>query len=194
MKTYLKVLVSLILVLLVVGCSNEQKIPNATDYEVESFIFKNQDNKDVSLEELKGKVWVADFIFTSCTTVCMPMTANMKKLQERIAEEGIEDVQLISFSVDPEIDKPEVLKEYGQKFDADFTNWHFLTGYSQDEIESFSQESFKVTVQKPDGNDQVIHSVSFALVDQEGKVVQSYSGLDDIPMDDIIEHIKMLQS
>ena len=103
-------------------------------------------------------------------------------------------MQLISFSVDPEIDKPDVLKEYGQKFDADFTNWHFLTGYSQDEIESFSQESFKVTVQKPDGNDQVIHSVSFALVDQEGKVVQSYSGLDDIPMDDIIKHIKMLQS
>nr|WP_149917115.1 SCO family protein [Pradoshia eiseniae] len=190
----MKVLVSLILVFLVVGCSNEQKIPNATDYEVESFTFKNQDNKDVSLEDIKGKVWVADFIFTNCTTVCMPMTANMKKLQDQIAEEGIEDVQLISFSVDPEIDKPDVLKEYGQKFDADFTNWHFLTGYSQDEIESFSQESFKVTVQKPDGNDQVIHSVSFALVDQEGKVVQSYSGLDDIPMDDIIKHIKMLQS
>lgn len=194
MKIYVKVLVPLFFIFFVVACSNEQKIPNATDYEVESFTFKNQDNADVSLEDLKGKVWVADFIFTSCTTVCLPMTANMKKLQERLAEEGIEDVQLISFSVDPEIDKPDVLKEYGEKFDADFTNWHFLTGYSQDEIESFSLESFKVTVQKPKDNDQVIHSVSFSLVDQEGKVVQSYSGLDDIPMDDIIQHIKMLQS
>lgn len=194
MKTFLNVLVPLFFLFFAAACSNEQKIPNATDYEVESFTYKNQDNADLSLEDLKGKVWVADFIFTSCNTVCLPMTANMKKLQERLAEEGIEDVELISFSVDPEVDSPEVLKEYGQKFGADFANWQFLTGYSQAEIESFSQESFKTTVQKPDGNDQVIHSVSFSLVDQEGRVVQSYSGLDDIPMDDIIKHIKMLQS
>ncbi|WP_455662926.1 SCO family protein [Pradoshia sp.] len=194
MKIILKVLVPLFLVFLTAACSNEQKIPNATDYEVESFTFKNQDNADISLEDLKGKVWVADFVFTNCTTVCLPMTANMKKLQERLVEEGVEDVQLISFSVDPEIDKPEVLREYGEKFNADFSNWHFLTGYSQDKIESFSLDSFKVIVQKPEGNDQVTHSVSFSLVDQEGRVVQSYSGLADIPMDDIIKHIKMLQS
>ncbi len=194
MKSYIKALVPLLFVILAAACSSEQKIPNATDYEVESFTYTNQDGKDVSLEDLKGKVWVADFVFTNCNTVCLPMTANMKKLQERIEEEGLEDVKLISFSVDPEVDKPEVLKEYGQQFNADFTNWHFLTGYSQDEIEDFSLESFKATVQKPDGNDQVIHSVSFSLVDQEGRVVQSYSGLDDIPMDDIIQHIKMLQS
>ncbi len=194
MKIIKKVLVPLFLMFLIAACSNEQKIPNATDYEVESFTFKNQDNADVSLEDLKGKVWVANFVFTNCTTVCLPMTANMKKLQERLVEEGVEDVQLISFSVDPEIDKPEVLREYGEKFNADFSNWHFLTGYSQDKIESFSLDSFKVIVQKPEGNDQVTHSVSFSLVDQEGRVVQSYSGLADIPMDDIIKHIKMLQS
>lgn len=59
------------------------------------------------------------------------------------------DVEFVSFSVDPEIDKPEMLKQYASKFHADLSNWHFLTGYSQKEIEAFAQKNFKTIVQKP---------------------------------------------
>lgn len=66
--------------------------------------------KPFSKSDLKGKVWIADFIFTSCETVCLPMTSNMTKLQQQLKDEGITDVEFVSFSVDPEIDKPDVLK------------------------------------------------------------------------------------
>ena len=70
----------------------------------------------------------------------------------------------------------------------------FLTGYSQDTIEDLAKESFKLLVQKPAEGDQVIHGTSFSLVDQTGTVVQQYSGVDDVPFEEIIKHIKILQS
>ncbi|WP_243299929.1 SCO family protein [Bacillus litorisediminis] len=176
---------------LLAGCSGAE-IPNKLDYKIESFEFTNQDGETVSLEDLKGKVWVADFVFTSCQDVCLPMTFNMSKIQDLVEEEGLENVEFVSFSVDPEIDQPEVLKEFGKKFGADFANWNFLTGYSQDKIESFALESFKTLVQKPEEGDQVAHGTSFYLVDQNGTVVKDYSGVTDVPYETIIEHIKIL--
>ncbi|HWO76298.1 MAG TPA: SCO family protein [Bacillus sp. (in: firmicutes)] len=176
---------------LLAGCSGAE-IPNKLDYKIESFEFTNQDGETVSLEDLKGKVWVADFVFTSCQDVCLPMTFNMSKIQDLVEEEGLENVEFVSFSVDPEIDQPEVLKEFGKKFGADFANWNFLTGYSQDKIESFALESFKTLVQKPEEGDQVAHGTSFYLVDQNGTVVKDYSGVTDVPYGTIIEHIKIL--
>lgn len=177
--------------LLLTGCSGE--IPNKLDYEVGTFQYTNQDGEQVSLQDLKGKVWVADFIFTSCDTVCLPMTFNMSKLQNLVKAEGLENVEFVSFSVDPKVDTPEVLKEFAQAFEADFSNWNFLTGYSQKEIENFAKESFKTLVVKPTEGDQVTHGTSFYLVDQTGKVVQSYSGSNDVPLETIVEHIKILQ-
>lgn len=184
--------ISLVMILLLSSCGNT--IPNARNYPIEQFSFTDQDGNTLSLDDLKGKVWIADFIFTNCADVCLPMTANMSKLQSMLKEKGIEDVEFVSFSVDPDVDSPEVIKEFAERFHADFSNWHFLTGYSQEHIEQFAKNSFKATVLKPEKSDQVIHTVDFYLVNQEGAMVKYYTGLEEIPFDDIINHIKILQN
>src|SRR5690625_2908114 len=91
----------------------QQEIDSNISEKVQDFEFTTQDNETLSLHDLEGKWWIADFIFTNCTTVCLPMTSNMKKLQDKIKEEGLE-AELVSFTVDPEYDSPEVLKEYAK--------------------------------------------------------------------------------
>ncbi|WP_230203565.1 SCO family protein [Bacillus massiliigorillae] len=184
----------MILILVIVTACGNQAIPNSKDWPVEDFTFTNQDNEKVSLKDLKGKVWVANFIFTNCNDVCLPMTANMSKLQAKLKAEGIKDVELISFSIDPTVDSPEVLKQFGDKFKANYSNWDFLTGYEQATIEEFAENSFKTLVKKPETGDQVLHGTSFALINEEGTVVQTYAGLESFPIDEIIKHIKILQN
>ncbi|MFW5436888.1 SCO family protein [Paenibacillus apiarius] len=166
--------------------------PNQLNYQVAPFESINQDGNPVSLADLKGKVWIADFVFTYCTTVCPTMTANMSELQSRLKSAGIEAV-LISFSVDPERDDPEALKNYLTKFDADFSNWHALTGYEFNEIKTFIVNSFKTVVAKDTSSDQVIHGTSFFLVDPAGTVVAKYDGMTDTPYDKIMKDVKALQ-
>ncbi|MFS8629783.1 MAG: SCO family protein [Bacillales bacterium] len=177
---------------LVTGCS--QGISGAKNWPVEDFTFINQDGEPFGLTDLKGKVWVANFIFTNCETVCLPMTANMVQLQNLLKEENITGVELVSFSVDPEVDTPDALKKFGEHFSADFDNYNFLTGYDQEFIEEFARENFKELVDKPENDDQVIHGTRFYLMDQEGRIVKYYSGLSDIPFEEIIDDIKKLQN
>ncbi|MDV7763736.1 MULTISPECIES: SCO family protein [unclassified Peribacillus] len=181
-------------ILLLLTACGSNGVPDAKNWDLEDFSYIDQEGKAFSKSDLKGKVWVADFIFTSCKTVCLPMTSNMTKLQQQLKDEGISDVEFVSFSVDPEIDKPDVLKKYGDQFNVDYSNWHFLTGYGQEEIERFARDNFKLIVKKPETGDQVIHGTSFFLIDQKGKIMKDYTGLQDIPFDEIIKHIKILQN
>ncbi|MEC0634474.1 SCO family protein [Bacillus haynesii] len=169
------------------------KIENPLNYDVQSFSFQNQDGKAVSLESLKGQVWVADFIFTNCKTICPPMTSHMAELQKQMEEENLQ-ARIVSFSVDPENDTPEKLKKFADNYPLSFQNWDFLTGYSQEEIEKFALKSFKSIVKKPEDEDQVIHQSSFYLVDQNGKVVKDYDGAKNTPYDEIIADIKTLEN
>ncbi|MCA1030376.1 SCO family protein [Bacillus timonensis] len=180
----------MITMLLVTACSNNE-IENPLNWKVSSFSYTNQNEEEVQLSDFKNKVWVANFIFTNCDTVCSPMTAHMSKLQNMAKEEGL-DVTFVSFSVDPEIDSPSILKEFGQKFDADFGNWHFLTGYSPEEIKEFAEKNFKTLALKPKDSDQVMHGTSFYLVNKDGIVVKDYSGVEDTPYEQIIQDIKSL--
>ena len=184
---------ALVWVLCLLASCSSNEIPDSKNIPVDNFSMINQDKKTVNLDSLKGEVWVADFIFTSCEDVCLPMTSNMSKLQKELKDEGLEDVRLVSFSIDPEVDTPEVLKQFGDQFNADYTNWDFLTGYEQNYIEEFAKDSFQMMVHKPENEDQVIHGVSFFLVNQEGNVVQIYNGTDEFPLEDIIKHIKILK-
>lgn len=181
----------LLSIVLLAACG--KKIPNAQNWPIAPFTFTDQNGQHFGLNDLKGKIWVANFIFTRCADVCPPMTANMAKLQRMAKEEGLK-VEFVSFSVDPENDQPEQLKAYIEKFHADVRHWHLLTGYSQREIEDFAQKNFKTIVQKPANQTQVIHGTDFYLVDQNGKVVQYYNGMNDVPYKQILEHIKILQS
>jgi len=190
MKRGLWFAIFLLITMLVAGCGNGK--PSNYNIPVQPFTYVNQEGQTLSLTDLKNKVWIADFVFTYCTTVCPTMTANMAQLQKKLKSAGVE-AELVSFSVDPEKDDPEALKNYLSKFDADFTNWNALTGYEFEEIKTFLLKSFKATIVKDTATDQVIHGTSFYLVDQSGIVVAKYDGMTDTPYDEIITDIKLLQ-
>lgn len=190
----LKKLFIIMLLIVLAACGQEKAIPNSTDWPIEDFTAQNQHQETVILENLKGKVWMANFIFTNCIDVCPPMTSNMSQLQEELKEQGIEDVNFVSFSVDPKVDTPEVLKEFADQFRVDYTNWDFLTGYDQQYIENFARENFKMAVVKPEDSDLVVHGVSFFLINQEGEAVQSYRGDEKLPTEEIMKHIAILQN
>jgi protein SCO1/2 len=178
---------------LVSACGNTSPIKDPLNYQIQSFQYKNQDGESVTLKDLKGDIWIANFIFTSCETVCPPMTVHMSELQQRIEAEGL-DAKLISFSVDPEIDTPDKIKEFTKSYTISFENWSFLTGYTQKEIEDFAMDSFKTIVKKPSNNDQVLHGTSFYLIDQNGVVMKDYSGVESPPYNEMIADIKALSN
>ncbi|TMU87635.1 SCO family protein [Bacillus sp. BHET2] len=190
-KTKPFAVVMIIMGILLAGCSNSD-FQAETDYEVKDFSYTNQKKQEVSLKDLKGQVWIADFIFTSCETVCPPMTFNLTKLQDKLKEEGVEDYKIVSFSVDPETDTPDALSEYISNFEADTSKWDLLTGYEFDEVKDLAEHSFRSIVADDPNSDQMIHGTSFYLVNQEGTVVKTYSGNSDVPYDEIVDDMKIL--
>ncbi len=192
MKIRLAVIFLAISTLLLSSCGKKE-IKDAVDWPVKDFTATTQANKPFGLKNVKGKVWISDFIFTSCVDVCPPMTSNMAKLQKRVKDEGLKNVEFVSFSVDPTVDSPDILSRYAKQFPADLNNWTFLTGYSQEFIEKFAAKTFKTFVKKPEEGNQVVHQTFIYLVDQEGHIKKSYNGFKDVPFDEIIHDIKALQ-
>lgn len=192
MKNLMRVFL-LITVLTLAACGGN-KVETTMNEPVEDFEATTQDGDTLTRDDLKGQWWVADFIFTNCTTVCLPMTSNMKKLQDKLEEAGVENYHLVSFSVDPERDTPEVLKQYAKDYDADLSNWTFLTGYEFDYIKDLAVNSFKNLVAAPaEGDDQIMHGSYFFLVNPDGEVIKNYSGTEADEMDQIVEDLKNLQ-
>jgi len=183
-----------IFTLLLAACGNSLPIETNMKETVASFSYTTQHDEPFGLEDLEDKWWIADFIFTNCETVCLPMTSNMAQLQENILSEGL-DVHLVSFSVDPDYDTPEVLKEYGDEYGADYDSWTFLTGYSFQEIKELSVKSFRAPLKEPErGSDQVMHDTRFFLVDPNGKIVKGYDGVPVDTIDEIIDDLLVLQN
>ncbi|MCG7345184.1 SCO family protein [Sporosarcina sp. ACRSL] len=182
----------LILMLLVSACSMGGFKADHS-YKIEPFEFTNQNHEQVSLDDLKGTVWIAQFVFTNCETVCLPMMANMADLQQQLHDEGVEDYKIVSFTVDPKNDTPEAMQEYLDAFDpVDPSKWEMLTGYSQETIENLAIGSFKTFVSKTPGVDQVTHGVAFSLVNKDGVSVKSYNGVENVPYEDIVKDMKAL--
>jgi len=176
--------------MLLTACGSKQ-IENPVNWPVREFTATNQDGKPFSTQELKGKIWLADFIFTNCTTVCSPMTARLASIQDMLKEKGF-DVSIVSFSVDPTRDTPEVLKEFAQRFDADLSSWDFLTGYTPEEIKKYSVETFKSAVTEDPSTGQFGHGTSFFLVDQSGTIVKLYGSLDQDTEQKLLQDIEIL--
>ncbi len=134
------------------------------------FSFTVRGGHALSKKDLLGSVWIADFIFTSCAGPCPLMSRHMHRLQTDLA--GVKSLRLVSFSVDPERDTPEVLRTYGERYDADPQRWLFLTG-SMDRIYDIAIKGFKITVEAARENNQIIHDTRFILVDAAG-VIRGY--------------------
>jgi len=138
---------------------------------VPDFSLTERNGNSVTLADLRGKIWIADFIYTTCTDTCPLQTAMMAKLQEEYSLKP--DVQLVSFTVDPERDTPQALTLYAQKHRADTKRWYFLTG-QRDRILRLIQEGFHLSVgtlaNETDMGGMIPHSPRFVLVDKQSRI------------------------
>lgn len=134
--------------------------------KVPPFSFTNQDNQTITNKNFENKVYVVEFFFTSCPTICPKMNANMVLIQNEFY--GNPEFGIASFSIDPKRDTPEVLKAYATDKGATHKNWQFLTG-DKDAIYAFSNEGFKLyageNIEVEGGFE---HSGLFALIDKNG--------------------------
>ncbi len=149
--------------------------------EVPAFALLDQQGERFTREDMieADKTWVVGFVFTRCPTTCPAISRAMLSFQEQIARSRLEDhVELLTVTVDPEHDTPEVLADYAAKYGADTSNWRFLTG-SQADIEDFVVGGFKLAVGEREEVDpgvyDIAHSVKLALVDRYGNIRGYYS-------------------
>ena len=157
--------------------------------QLASFALVDQDGKSVTADSLRGKVWVADFFFTHCPSICPRITRRMRALQ--VAASGhTPPITFVSFSVDPDNDTPPVLLAYAKKYDADLRNWSFLTG-DLAVVKATVVDGFKLALDgKPDPtaeNGGIIHGSHLALVDQSLAIRGYYRTDDDDDMKRLLE-------
>src|SRR5437868_15193761 len=134
---------------------------------VPEFLLVNQNGQNFGSAQLRGKIWIADFIFTTCPGPCPMISTRMSELQKPLEKT---DVHLVSFTVDPAKDTPEILRGYAEKLRAESGRWDFLTG-AQSTIYNLSQNGFKLAVS--DGSDETgtpVHSTRMILVDRHGEI------------------------
>lgn len=165
-------------------------------HEVPPFGLITQDKDTLTHEDLKGKVHVADFFFTTCPTICPDMSKNMRRFQKRLKKAGYtkEEVMLLSFSVDPRHDSAEVLAEYAEKYGADTDQWKFLTG-DREQIYELGNEGYMVTARKDSGaenKNRHLHSGHFILVDKKRRIRGYYSGTDSTELDKLMGDLRWL--
>jgi cytochrome oxidase Cu insertion factor (SCO1/SenC/PrrC family) len=164
---------------------------------VPPFSLTERSGRTVTNHDLEGKIWVADFIFTTCPGPCPTISANMAQLQKRLA--GDPRVQLVSFTVDPEDDTPDVLAAYANRFAADPRRWWFLTG-PEKPVYDLIQNGFLQSVQDNHGKQLapgeflVTHSTYMVLVDAQGVLRGFYSGLDPDGQASLWDGIQQLEN
>ncbi|WP_286923056.1 MULTISPECIES: SCO family protein [Lysinibacillus] len=195
MKNKIIGFILLLMLTTVLSACGNVKFKADYDLALPDFEHINQRGEAVSLKSLKGKPWIGMYIFTNCTSICPPMSFNMAQVQEKLKKKGVEDYQIVAFSVDPDVDKPEVLADYLSKYNVpDESKWNLLTGYSQKYIEQFAVKSTKIMVKDDPNTDQVIHGNQFFLVDKDGVLVKMYTGyaknIEDVPIDTMASDIE----
>jgi protein SCO1/2 len=143
--------------------------------KVPDFVFLNQDSLFIGNEDFLGKVFVVEFFFTSCPSICIEMNKNMKILDKEFGER--EDFGIASFTIDPNHDTPKVLKEYAELLEIKSQNWHFLTGDIAD-IYDLSNSGFNIFSSiNPDIAGGFEHQGFFALIDQNGYIRSRENGM-----------------
>lgn len=149
------------------------------------FTLTAQDGQPFSSRALQGKIWVADFIYTTCPGPCPRMTSQLREVQDAIVK--LQDVKLVSFTVDPARDTPQVLAEYAKTHGASFERWYFLTG-PQATLQKLDRDAFKL------GNvDETLeHSTRFVLVDRQAHIRGYYDTSESSVIPRLISGIREL--
>jgi len=186
-KGFIITILSVILLILT-ACGDN--IETNMSEELPNHTFTTQDEEEVSLDELNDEWSVAYFMYTNCTIVCPTTTPNMVSVQNELKNDGLTP-QIISFSIDPSFDTPEVLKDYADDFGADLDHWSFLTGNEFKDIQKLSEQTFNSVLEDggPDSH-QYVHSTNFFLINPKGEIIKQYDGMSSKQTNLLIEDLK----
>lgn len=209
MKKFNYFLVTLSISLLMISCSNDKKLPIYGQREakvtkdadgkekidtiyqtIPAFSFLNQDSTIITQDNFKDKIYIADFFFTSCSTICPIMHRNLKMVYDLYKDNP--DVMYLSHTIDFKYDKPSVLKKYAQKLGVDGQKWQFVWG-SKDEIYTLAEKSYLTVVEEdttaPDG---YIHQGWLVLIDKEKKMRGAYDGTKTEQVEQLKKDVQIL--
>lgn len=155
--------------------SKNQKIEKIVSHTISDFSFINQNKKIFTSADIEGKIHIANFMFTSCTSICPDMTGNMKFVEKAYMNDP--RVAILSYSVTPWIDSPDKLLDYMYFYDIQTNNWHFLTG-DKSEIYSLARESYfaEETIGFSKDSTDFLHTEFFILVDKTRRIRGVYNG------------------
>jgi len=187
--------------LVVLGCQQEKKLPflgpkevreqgDTLYHKIPDFKFLNQDSLWISQKDMAGKIYVADFFFTTCPTICPKMKTQLLRIYDKFAED--DRVRILSHTIDPEYDGVRVLKDYAKKLNITSPRWNLVTGKKSD-IYRLGEKSYMVTAQE-DANEEggFVHSGAFILVDKNRHVRGIYDGTKEEDVNHLIEDMTLL--
>ena len=161
-------------------------------HKIKDFSLLNQNGHKITEEDYNNKIYVADFFFTTCPTICPIMTENMGYLQNKLIDNP--EILLVSFSVTPEIDSVQQLKKYALEKNVIDSKWNLLTG-NKKEIYHLARKSYLVAKNDGDGGKyDMIHTENFVLVDKEKRIRGFYDGTNQSEMDKLLNDIRILEN
>lgn len=171
-----------------------QTLPDGTiiPHEIRDWRFQNQLGETVERASLDGKIYLVDFFFTSCPSICPKVTRQMLRIYDHI--EDYEDVLLVSFTIDPKRDSVSVLKAYADNMDIDHGRWLFLTGDKDEVMDIANEDYFVAALVAPDVPGGFDHSGKIILVDKKSRIRGYCEGTDASSVDGMLEKIDILRS
>jgi protein SCO1/2 len=168
----------------------DDDLKNNKPHRIADFKLINQLGDTITLKNLEGKIYVADFFFTTCPTICPKMSDQMYRVYQKYKDNP--DVLILSHTVMPEVDSVPVLKAYAEKYGADANKWIFLTG-PKEEIYQLARKSYFAVITEGDGGvSDFIHTENFILVDKQKRIRGFYDGTSKEDVDRLIKEISYL--
>lgn len=161
-------------------------------HKIGNFQLINQEGNKVTDQDFKGKIYVADFFFTTCESICPKMSGQMQRVNKEFNED--EQIKLISHTVYPEIDSVPQLKKYAMEYGANAGKWELVTGSKKHIYELARKSYFAVTTDGDGGENDFIHTENFILVDKEKRIRGFYDGTNKKDVDQLIEDINILKN
>ncbi|MCD6067529.1 MAG: BsSco [Bacteroidetes bacterium] len=173
------------------GPIHVDKKDDTIHHRIRSFHFTNQFGADITNKTVKGRIFIVDYFFTTCKSICPKMSKQMERVQDAFRDDP--DVLILSHTVDPEEDSVEVLAAYADKHKAIKGKWHFLTG-DKPALYEQARKSYLLDAEEGNGGEEdFIHTDKFALVDWNMHIRGYYSGIDSAEVDKLIVDIRILQ-
>lgn len=173
------------------GNESQKETVREERFTVPSFSFINQNNQVLTSEFVKDKIWVADYFFTKCTSICPKLSTHLQQVQDAFKQD--DEVKLISFTVDPDRDVPGVLKTYAVSYHANSLHWQFVTGEKKD-LYGFARKGLFIIATDGDGGaDDFIHSEKLVLIDKHQHIRGYYDGTSDGEVNQLIKDIQRLK-